>query len=180
MKKEVYKLVCGGMCLALCLILPFLTMQIPEIGQLLSPMHLPVFLCGFVCGWKYGLLVGFTAPLLRSLLFGMPPLFPTAASMAVELAVYGIMSAVLYARLPKKTISLYTALIGAMIVGRVAGGAFQIFLLGFGYLDEFTLGMFVSSYFVQTLPGIICHILLVPPLVLVLRKMERIFPVKIS
>ena len=37
--------------LALALVLPFLTGQIPQIGSMLSPMHIPVLLCGFVCGW---------------------------------------------------------------------------------------------------------------------------------
>ena len=42
----------AAMCLALALILPFLTAQIPEIGQALSPMHIPAFLCGFICGGR--------------------------------------------------------------------------------------------------------------------------------
>ena len=32
------------------LALPFLTGQIPQIGAMLSPMHIPVLLCGFLCG----------------------------------------------------------------------------------------------------------------------------------
>ena len=48
--------------LALALMLPFLTGQIPQIGSMLSPMHIPVLLCGFVCGWPWGLAVGVVAP----------------------------------------------------------------------------------------------------------------------
>ena len=88
-KKSVVKLVVAALCLALCLVLPFITGQIREIGNMLCPMHLPVLLCGFLCGWPYGLAIGFIAPLLRSVLFGMPPLFPTALAMAFELAGYG-------------------------------------------------------------------------------------------
>lgn len=73
MKNPVQKLVAAALCLALCLLLPFLTGQIPQIGSALSPMHIPVLLCGFICGWPYALVVGFVAPLLRHLLFTMPP-----------------------------------------------------------------------------------------------------------
>ena len=44
-------------------------------------MHIPVLLCGFLCGWPWGLAVGFVAPLLRSVLFGMPPIYPTGVAM---------------------------------------------------------------------------------------------------
>ncbi len=53
------QMVLAALFLALCLLLPFLTGQIPEIGSLLLPMHFPVFLCGFVCGRLWGLAVGF-------------------------------------------------------------------------------------------------------------------------
>ena len=67
------RLVYSALFLALALLLPFLTGQIPQIGSALNPMHIPVLLCGFVCGWPWGLAVGLIAPLLRHLLFGMPP-----------------------------------------------------------------------------------------------------------
>ena len=76
------KLVLSALFLAIALVLPFLTGQIPEIGSMLCPMHIPVLLCGFFCGWQYGLAVGFVAPLLRSFLFGVPYLYPMAVSMA--------------------------------------------------------------------------------------------------
>jgi thiamine transporter ThiT len=80
------------MFVALGLILPFFTGQIPKVGSMMLPMHIPVLLCGLICGWKYGLMAGAVLPLLRSALFGMPPLFPTAAAMAFELAAYGFLS----------------------------------------------------------------------------------------
>ena len=76
--------------LALALVLPFLTGQLPQIGNMLCPMHLPVLLCGFLLGWPWGLAVGVTAPLLRSALFGMPPLYPVALAMCLELGCYGL------------------------------------------------------------------------------------------
>ena len=50
--------------LALGLVLPFFTGQVPQIGNMLLPMHIPVLLCGLICGWQYGLVVGLVMPLL--------------------------------------------------------------------------------------------------------------------
>ena len=85
-------LVLAALFLALAFVLPMLTGHIPQVGNMLCPMHLPVLLCGFVLGGPWGLAIGFIAPLLRSVLFGMPPLFPTAISMAFELGTYGLVS----------------------------------------------------------------------------------------
>ena len=54
--------------LALSYVLPFLTGQIPAVGSMLCPMHLPILLCGFLCGPWWAAAVGATAPLLRSAL----------------------------------------------------------------------------------------------------------------
>ena len=94
-RKRVRSLVMAAVCVALGLFLPFLTGQIPQIGSKLSPMHIPILLCGFLCGWQYGLIAGFITPILRSVLFGMPPMMPTAAAMAFELAAYGAFTGIL-------------------------------------------------------------------------------------
>ena len=88
-------MVLAAFFLALGIIMPFLTGQIPGIGNMLLPMHIPVLVCGYVCGWQWGLAVGFVVPLLRSAMFGMPPMMPTAAAMAFELAVYGAVTGIL-------------------------------------------------------------------------------------
>ena len=49
----VRKLTYSALFLALAMVLPFLTGQIPEIGSMLCPMHLPALLCGFMCGRLY-------------------------------------------------------------------------------------------------------------------------------
>ena len=82
---------------------------------MLLPMHLPVLLCGFLCGGGWGALVGFTAPLLRHLIFSMPPM-PGCISMAFELAAYGLIVGLLYKRLGKSMKSLYISLLSAMVL----------------------------------------------------------------
>lgn len=169
MKCSTKKLVWSGVCLALCIVLPFLTGQIPAIGKLLSPMHIPVLLCGFLCGWQYGLVVGFIAPLLRYALFGMPPIFPTGLAMAAELCAYGACSGYLYRKLPSKPINVYVTLLAAMLAGRIIWGIAQTILLGLSG-SAFPFSAFLAGAFVNAVPGIICHILLIPPIVIAVKK----------
>lgn len=165
------KIITSGVCLALCLILPFFTGQIPQIGSMLSPMHIPVLICGLACGWPYGLITGLIAPILRSLLFGMPLLFPTATAMAFELAAYGGMSGFLYKILPKRIIFLYTSLIGAMLFGRIIWGIAMLILMGVTG-SAFTFQAFLSGAITNAAAGIICHILIIPPIVMALNKAQ--------
>ena len=68
--RKLLNMVTAALFLALTYILPFMTGQIPEIGSMLCPLHIPVLLCGFICGWPWGLAVGFIAPLFRSVTLG--------------------------------------------------------------------------------------------------------------
>ena len=166
---RIQKLVLSAICLALCLVLPFLTGQIPEIGSMLSPMHIPVLLSGFIAGPLWAAAVGVIAPVLRFALFGMPPLFPTGAAMCVELAVYGAASGFLYARLPRKTASLYASLIAAMALGRIAWGVVRVVLSGVSG-SPFTWAAFMAGAFTSAIPGIVLHIALIPVIVLALER----------
>jgi len=169
MKMDIKKLSFSAICLALCILLPFLTGQIPQIGSMLSPMHIPVLLCGFICGWPYGLAVGFIAPLLRFALFSMPPIFPTGIAMSFELAAYGIAAGILYKRLPKTMPYTYVSLIGAMLIGRIVWGVVRFFM-AIMFNINFSFALFISGAFLTAIPGIICHILIIPPIVLALKK----------
>lgn len=163
--KNTKKLVLSALFMALGLVLPFLTMQIPAVGKMLSPMHIPVFLCGMLCGWQYGLIVGFILPLLRSILFSMPPMMPVGVCMAFELAAYGLVSGLLYSMLKKKgTAGIYCSLIAAMIVGRVVWGAARYLIAGVMH-SEFTYKMFMAGAFLNAIPGIILHLILIPVIV---------------
>ncbi|SHO45387.1 ECF transporter S component [Anaerocolumna xylanovorans] len=158
------KLVLSALFIAIGIILPFVTLQIPSIGNMLLPMHIPVILCGFICGGPYGLIVGFILPLLRSILFGMPPLMPTAVSMSFELATYGLISGIIYQRIAGKRFAAYISLIGAMIAGRIVWGAvsFGLYtLLG----NIFTWKIFAMQAVINAIPGIIIQLVLIPLLV---------------
>lgn len=165
----VRKLVCAAVCLAIALVLPLLTGQIPQIGSMLLPMHIPVLLCGFLCGWPWGLAVGFVAPLLRFFLFGMPPLFPTGVAMAFELATYGAVAGLLYRLLPKRVPFLFLSLLAAMLAGRVVWGGVRFLIAGLSH-TEFPFSAFVAGAAVNAIPGIVLQIVLIPPLVLALRR----------
>lgn len=161
------KMVLSALFLALAYVLPFLTGQIPEVGSMLCPMHLPVLLCGFVCGWPWGLAVGVIAPLFRSLTLGMPALFPTALCMAFELAAYGAVAGLMHKIMPRKKPFVYISLIVAMIIGRLVWGAAMFVFTGIN-TGAFTFSAFVAGAFTNAIPGIILQIVLIPILVMII------------
>lgn len=167
--KKVLKLVYAAVCLALCMVLPFLTGQIPQIGRMLSPMHIPVFLCGFLCGWPYGLAVGAIAPLLRGAIFGMPALFPTGVAMAFELAVYGSVSGILFRVFPRKVSYLYVDLVISMICGRIVWGIVSFVLAGIAQ-TQFSFAMFIAGAFTNAIPGIVLHLVLIPAVIVAMER----------
>lgn len=162
-------LVLAAMFLALGLVLPFLTGQIPQIGSMLLPMHLPVFLCGLICGWQYGGLVGFVMPLMRSALFTMPPMY-TAIAMAFELAAYGLIAGLLYSRSPWQcVVALYRSLLIAMVGGRIVWGAARLLLSGLAG-QAFGWQIFFAGAFLNAIPGIVLQLILIPALMLALDR----------
>lgn len=164
------KIVYSAMFIAIGLVLPFFTGQIKHFGNMLLPMHIPVFLCGLICNWKYGTAVGLILPLLRSVLFGMPILFPNAVAMAIELGAYGLIAGFLYERFKNKNLfALYISIVTAMLGGRVLWGLAQIVLLGFAG-KSYAFTTFFTSSFVQAMPGIILQLVLLPSVMLLLKK----------
>lgn len=162
--------VLSAMFLAIGLFLPFLTGQIQQIGNMLLPMHIPVFLCGLICGWKWGLAVGFITPVMRSVLFGMPIMYPVAIAMAFELATYAAVAGALYAHSKWQCIrALYRCMIIAMIAGRVVWGVAEVILLGVGQ-DGFTWQMFIGGAFLNCIPGIILQLIAVPAIMAALNR----------
>ena len=168
-RNEIINITLSAMFLALAFVMPFLTGQIPQIGSMLCPMHIPVLLCGFFCGAPWGLLVGFAAPILRSFVLGMPAMFPTAFCMAFELAAYGFAAGYLHNKLPKKKGNVYISLLSAMVIGRLIWGAAMFCCMGFD-ASKFGIAAFLGGAFLNAMPGIILQVILIPILVITLEK----------
>ncbi len=174
MRSYVKNLTLSAMFIAIGFVLPFLTGHIPQIGSMLSPMHIPVFLCGLICGWPYGAVVGLLLPLSRSLILGMPPLYPTALAMSFELLTYGLVSGLIYRLLHRRgMLAVYIALVGAMLAGRAVWGVAQVILLGLGG-NAFTWQAFMAGAFVNAVPGIILHLILVPAIMFALDRTKLV------
>ena len=171
----VRKLTYSALFLALAMVLPFLTGQIPEIGSMLCPMHIPALLCGFMCGWPWGLAVGFISPLLRSM-SGMPPIW-IAIPMAFEMATYGAIAGLLYRKLPKTGWRIYASLISAMVAGRLVWGLVKFLLAGLQG-TEFSLALFLSGAVTTAIPGIILQLILIPILVVVMERTNMALDVR--
>ena len=169
MNNKVNKLVQASLFLALALVLPFLTGQIQQIGNMLSPMHFPVLLCGYLCGWQWGMAVGFIAPLLRSVLFGMPVMYPMAVCMALELATYAAVSGALHRALPQKRRFLYLSLVVAMISGRLVWGLARFLCAGLD-VSAFGLSAFWAGAVAMSIPGIVLQLLIIPVIVIAAEK----------
>ncbi len=166
--------VLAAMFLALSFVLPFFTGQIQQIGSMLLPMHIPVILCSLFCSKKHGFLVGLIAPVMRSTIFNMPPMYPTAIAMSVKLAVLGFLVGFIYEKLKKQNVtSLYISLILSILISRLFWAFAMCLLLGTGETG-FTLSMFFTMAFVKAFPGIALQLVLVPVIVY-LRKLSSEF-----
>ena len=154
--------------LAVAIILPFFIGQIPQFGKMLSPMHLPILLTGFICGWPYGIIIGLIAPLLRSLIFGMPTL-PTAIAMAFELATYGFVAGYMYSKVKNNIFMIYATLITSIIAGKIVWGIARFCLVQILGI-KFSLSIFFYVGFIMGAPGIILQLLIIP---LILTKLQK-------
>ena len=161
-------------CIALCYVLPLVFHAIGA-GSVFSPMHIPVLLCGLVCGSGYGLFCGIAGPVLSSVLSGMPTT-TQLIYFVPELMVYGFVTGMMMKLVHTKKLlpDLYIALVVAMLAGRIVGGiAEALFYLGSG--QTFTIAAIAAGYFVTTIPGIICHLIVIPVLVTTLMQ-TRLIP----
>lgn len=182
---KINKLCLSSMFLALGWLMPFLTGQIPEIGSMLAPMHIPALLCGFILGPFYGLGIGFLMPLSRSLIFGTPYLYPMAISMAFELATYGFIAGFLFKVLNNKTTLkatyvIFISLLSAMLLGRVVWGVSR-FILGLTTQNAFTFNAFLVGAFITAWPGILIQLVLIPCIVRLLygaRLLDKFLEIK--
>lgn len=164
----------AAMFMALGLILPFFTGQLQLIAKTLLPMHIPVFLCALICGWRYGLPVAIILPILRSFLFGMPVLYPTAIAMAFEQGAYAFVSGFLYEKSRWQCVrALYRCMIIAMVAGRIVWGVTQVILLGLSG-SAFTYEAFIAGAFLNAIPGIILQLVLIPIVMVALDRAKLV------
>lgn len=165
-----------AICIALCYVLP-VALHPFGLGQMLSPMHVPVLVCGLVCGPVYGIICAIAGPFLASMLSGMPPLV-TLASMIPELVAYGYFSGIFMKVVNTKSllVNLYLSLIPTMVIGRVIGGLSKAvyYLIGVFGVEAFAIEEIAAGYFVATLPGIVIHLLLIPMLIVTLKEEKLI------
>ena len=106
--------------------------------------------------------------LLSHLFTGMPPT-AMLPSMLCELAAYGMLSGILIRVIRTKwnLLNLYTALIGAMICGRIINGVLNALIFNAG---KYSMEMWLTASFLQAIPGIVIQLALIPLLVLALQK----------
>jgi len=166
------KMIATALFIAIGIALPLAFHAIPNAGRMFLPMHIPILLCGLICGFPWGLACGLAAPLLSSLLTQMPPAAMLPA-MLCELAVYGLVSALLVRHVPVKNAyaRLYIALVGAMLCGRLVLGAVNALIFSVG---SYSMQVWLTGSFVTALPGIAVQAILIPVIVLGLRKAKLI------
>ena len=166
----VKKLTLTAMFLSLGIVLPMIFGQVSQIGSMLLPMHIPVFLCAFICGWEYSVPMSFILPLLRTVLFSRPKMYPDAIAIAFELAVYALVAGIIFGVFSKKDLkAVYVSMLSAMILGRVVRILVQMALLGVKG-EIFTLGAVFSSVVITGIPGIILQLIAVPLILFILKR----------
>lgn len=158
-----------ALCIALGIILPTFFHMVGA-GPTFLPMHIPVLLCGLIFGWPYGAVCGFIVPLFSSILTGMPPIFPTAPAMMLELCAYGALTGFFYHKLRW---NVYPALICAMLAGRIVSGLANAVFMNMAS-KPYGFAAFISGSFVGAVPGIVIQIILIPILILALEKAKMI------
>ena len=171
---SLYRLLITAILLAVGMVLPFLTGQLQSFGQLISPLHIPAFICGLTCGWGWGAALGFVLPILRGLIFGMPPFPAVGLPMDFELMFYGLVTGLLYpltrkAFKDKRLVAMLVSMLVAMIVGRCAGGIAKAVMMGLQN-QGYAFSTFIASYFTGTVVGAVIHLLVCPLIVLALEK----------
>lgn len=178
MQGKTRDLVLAGLFIALGILIPIVFHLFGQAaGRVFLPMHIPVLLAGFFLMPGYAAIVGLATPLLSSVLTSMPPLYPSATLMAVELCVYGLTASFMYRRLAqkdmKKTVSVILSLIIAMAAGRMAAGLGVWALVGLFSAQMPSPFVYISGGIVTGLPGIVIQIVLIPLIVMAVQSFGR-------
>ena len=153
------KLVYTAAFLALGILFPSIFHLLGLPGQILLPMHVPIFLGALTLGSIPGLIIGVLTPILSSILTGMPPMIPMVPIMVFELAAYGFFAGLLYEKYPK---NIFIPLIVAMVIGRIVAGVTAYIVFNIFNMEQINILTYIASSFVKGLPGIAMIIILVP------------------
>ena len=166
---ETKKITRSAVLIAVGIILPMLFHNFGISGKIFLPMHFPPLIAGFIVGPVYGAIIGFVLPLINFAINGMPAM-PMAALMSVELAIFGLVTGLLYAKFKypfaiSNRVKIIFSLILAMLAGRIVySGLSAIFI-------EFENPLIMIAGGVSTgLPGIIGQLLLIPIIVFAIEK----------
>ena len=170
-QNKIKRLVLAAACVALCVVLPIAFHSIPNAGQVVLPMHIPVLLCGLICSWPYGFLCGLLGPLLSCLVTGMPPAAMLPAMM-IECAAYGCISGVMlcFVRTKHLYLDLYICQIVSMLAGRFIDGLAKSWFLAPG-TPPFA---WITTSLITGIPGILLQLILLPTVVYALMRAKII------
>lgn len=166
---KIKKLTLAGLFLALSILIPMVFHLSGVPGQVFLPMHIPVLLCGFVCGKKYGFIVGAVAPLINTLIIGMPILYPISISMVFELAAYGFFAGLFYEKFNK----VIPSLIVSMLIGRLIR-VIATFLITVPFGGKFIFMGILGALFVTSIWGIAIQLILIPLIIGIFKKINFI------
>lgn len=162
----------GALFIALSLLLPqiFHLSGIPQAGNILLPMHIPVLLGGFVLGPVFGLAIGALSPILSAFVTGMPPV-ERLPFMIAELAAYGLASGLCYQTLKLYRVRLgtYISLLAAMLAGRLVY-ALSLIIAGNLFGIKGANAGAVLAAVITGAAGIAIQIAIIPPIVYALKK----------
>lgn len=145
--------------LVLALVFPII-FHVVHLGSTFLPMFFPIALLGFLVSPVVAATVGGMAPILSSLLTGMPPLYPPIAPMMV---VEGIVLGGVIALLRTYTDwAVYPILISGILLQR---GVMAVTVFLAAPLFHLPSVVFSAGMLVSGIPGIILQLIAIPPLV---------------
>ena len=162
-------LVLAALFLALAFVLPMITGHVPQIGNMLCPMHFPVLLAGFVLGGPWGLALALPPRCSARCCSGCPRCTPLPSAMAFELATYGAVAGFMYRKVQHTLPMIYATLVTSMVAGRLVWGAVRFVLAGLSG-SSFPFSAFLSGAVLTAVPGIVAQLILIPLIVAALQK----------
>jgi len=126
------------------------------VGAAFLPMHIPVILAGMLFGPVVGIAAGIASPLVSTFISGMPAV-PVLPFIVIELAVYGLISGLLY----RVRINSFAKLIIVQLSGRMARALAVVVSIYAFNNSAFTLAS-VAEFITAGLFGIILQWLFIP------------------